>query len=88
MDKIQLFVEIFTFIVLLIALFVNVDYAESKKSTWAQFKVFAIATSIVGLIVYFKVLAQYSFLFLIFGFLSTGKRHKSNGRKQDFKIPH
>lgn len=84
MGSVQLFIEIFTFVVLVIALFVNVDYAESKKSAWANFKIFAIAASIVGLIVYFRVLAQYSFLFLIFGILSTSKRNKSNGAKQNY----
>lgn len=86
MGRIQLFIEVFTFIVLVIALFVNVDYAAHKKTAWANFKILAIAASIVGLIVYFRVLAQYSFLFLIMGIFSIGKRNKSNGRKQNIKL--
>jgi len=86
MDKVQLFIEIFTFIVLVVALFVNVDYAAHKKSAWANFKILAIAASIVGLIVYFRILAQYSFLFLIIGILSIGKRNNRDGTKQNLKV--
>ncbi len=85
MGSIQLFIEIFTFIVLVIALFVNVDYAAQRKTAWANFKIVAIAASIVGLIVYFRILAQYSFIFLIIGILSLGKRNNSNG-KQNSKV--
>lgn len=88
MNIIQLLVEIFTFIVLVIALFVNVDYQAQKKTAWANFKVFAIAASIVGLIVYFRILAQYAFIFLIIGILSIGKRNNSNGRKRNIKVHH
>ena len=86
MDNIQLFIEIFTFIVLSVALLLNFDYAATNKTAWSQFKVLAIAASIVGLIVYFRVLCQYSFIFLILGILSIGKRNNSNGTKQDRSI--
>lgn len=85
MGSVQLIIEIFTFIVLVIALFVNVDYAAHKKTAWANFKILAIAASIVGLIVYFRILAQYSFIFLIIGILSIGKRNNSDG-KQNTKV--
>ena len=82
MNIVQLIIEIFTFIILVVALFVNVDYQAHKKTVWANFKVFAIAASLVGLIVYFRILAQYAFIFLIIGILSINQRRG----KQDSKI--
>lgn len=80
----QLIIEILTFIVLSMALFINIDRASVKKNQWAKFKVVAIAATIVGLIVYFRLLAQYSFILLILGILSIRKK-KDNGAKQNIK---
>lgn len=79
---VQLIIEILTFIVLSIALFVNINRAEQKKNQFAKIKVVAIAAAIVGLIVYFRLLAQYSFILLILGILSISKK-KGNGAKQN-----
>jgi len=69
MAKIQLLIEIFTFAVLIVALVINVRYAEEKRDAWHKFKVFALVASLLGLIMWFKDLARFSFVFLIIAIL-------------------
>ena len=86
MGVIQMIFEIFTFIVLFASLFFNVDRNYHKKSSITQFKLISIISSIVGLIVFWRYLAQYSILFLIIGIISIGKRKESNGEQQNSKV--
>jgi len=76
----QLIVEILTFIMLISALFINIGYLENKATVWHRFKVFAIAASFVTFIFYFKVLAQYSFLFIISALLTIEKKKNKNDK--------
>ena len=82
----QLIIEIITFIILLRALFVNINKMENKATFWLKFKVFAIAASFVTFIFYFKVLAQYSFLFMMFAILTIGKNKKQDDNKINDKL--
>ena len=84
MDKVHLIVSIFTFTVLVVALFVNFDYVVENKTALGKLKVLFIISSIVGLIIFFRILAQYSFVFLIAALLSIGKN--KHGNKQDSSI--
>jgi len=81
---VQLIIEIITFVLLCTALMLNIDRAAQTKSMLANMKVFIIAASIVGMIVYFKPIAQHSFLFIILAILSIRRK---NG-KQNIKSSH
>jgi len=75
----QLFIQIFVFVLLFTAFWINIYHAEKNPNFWHKFKVIVVAAAII---LSFKTLAKYSLLFIAIGIASLiEKKNKQNGTK-------